>query len=147
MQRLPTATAAGAGMTSLLVVLLLVSVLPGASGADSGPLDGRKMVFAGETAGVLARYSFNKDANVETASPPPPALAGSAAQFRGQAQLPRFAAPRRYDLRLRPDLVTCTFSGTAAVTVAVSAPTRFLVLNSADLSIDSASIRFRVRTR
>ncbi|PWZ13767.1 hypothetical protein Zm00014a_014677 [Zea mays] len=123
MQRLPTATAAGAGMTSLLVVLLLVSVLPGASGADSGPLDGRKMVFAGETAGVLARYSFNK--------------------FRGQAQLPRFAAPRRYDLRLRPDLVTCTFSGTAAVTVAVSAPTRFLVLNSADLSIDSASIRFR----
>lgn len=60
MQRLPTATAAGAGMTSLLVVLLLVSVLPGASGADSGPLDGRKMVFAGETAGVLARYSFNK---------------------------------------------------------------------------------------
>jgi puromycin-sensitive aminopeptidase len=67
------------------------------------------------------------------------------AQFRGQARLPRFAAPRRYELRLRPDLVACTFSGSVAITVAVSAPTRFLVLNSADLSVDRASIHFQVK--
>jgi puromycin-sensitive aminopeptidase len=66
------------------------------------------------------------------------------AQFRGQARLPRFAAPRRYVLRLRPDLVACTFSGSVAITVAVSASTRFLVLNTADLSVDRASIRFQV---
>jgi hypothetical protein len=66
MQRLPTATAAGGGgagiASSLLVValLLLVPVLPGASGGDAGPpLGGRKMGFAGEAAGVPARY-FNK---------------------------------------------------------------------------------------
>jgi hypothetical protein len=92
-------------------------------------------------------------ANVEAAAAPPPRRApapppaGSPGQFRGQARLPRFAAPRRYELRLRPDLVACTFTGTAAVTVDVSAPTRFLVLNAADLSVDRASIRFRVRTR
>jgi puromycin-sensitive aminopeptidase len=67
------------------------------------------------------------------------------AQFRGQARLPRFAAPRHYELRLRPDLVACTFSGSVAITVAVSASTRFLVLNAADLSINSTSIRFQVR--
>jgi len=65
MQRLPTATAAGAGVASLLVALLLVSVLPGASGGDAGPpLGGRKMGFAGETAGVPARY-FDKVALLE----------------------------------------------------------------------------------
>ncbi|XP_015696321.2 aminopeptidase M1-D [Oryza brachyantha] len=70
-------------------------------------------------------------------------MAGSADQFRGQARLPRFAAPRRYDLRLRPDLVACTFTGAASVAVDVSAPTRFLVLNAVDLAVDRASIRFQ----
>ncbi|KAG2578561.1 hypothetical protein PVAP13_6NG203300 [Panicum virgatum] len=70
-------------------------------------------------------------------------MADSPAQFRGQARLPRFAAPLRYDLRLRPDLAACTFSGAAAVAVAVSAPTRFLVLNAAELDVDRASIRFQ----
>ncbi|KAF8688813.1 hypothetical protein HU200_042141 [Digitaria exilis] len=114
------------------------------------------MGFGGEARGVVVRYlnKVAKDANVvEAAAPPPPrrapapappvAAAGSPNQFRGKAMLPRFAAPRRYDLRLRPDLVACTFTGAAAVTVAVSAPTRFLVLNAADLSVDRASIRFR----
>ncbi|KAF0891302.1 hypothetical protein E2562_009477 [Oryza meyeriana var. granulata] len=75
-------------------------------------------------------------------SPPhrrPPAVD----QFRGQAWLPRFAAPWRYELRLRPDLITCSFTGAASVLVDVSAPTRFLVLNTADLAIDRASIRFQ----
>ncbi|WVZ93105.1 hypothetical protein U9M48_039114 [Paspalum notatum var. saurae] len=60
-------------------------------------------------------------------------MAGSPDQFRGQARLPRFAAPLRYDLRLRPDLAACTFTGAAAIAVAVSAPTRFIVLNAAEL--------------
>ncbi|EMS55004.1 Puromycin-sensitive aminopeptidase [Triticum urartu] len=54
-----------------------------------------------------------------------------------------FAAPRRYELFLRPDLVACTFSGSVAISVAVSAPTRFLVLNALDLSVNRASIRFQ----
>ncbi|XP_066327169.1 aminopeptidase M1-B-like isoform X1 [Miscanthus floridulus] len=70
-------------------------------------------------------------------------MAASPDQFRGQARLPHFAAPLRYDLRLRPDLAACTFTGAAAIAVAVSAPTRFLVLNAAELDVDRASIRFQ----
>ncbi|KAM0866607.1 hypothetical protein ACQ4PT_042519 [Festuca glaucescens] len=70
-------------------------------------------------------------------------MAESPEQFRGQSRLPRFAEPLRYDLLLRPDLAACTFSGSAAVAVAVSAPTRFLVLNAAALSVDGSSIRFQ----
>uniref|UniRef100_A0A453KP28 Aminopeptidase n=3 Tax=Aegilops tauschii subsp. strangulata TaxID=200361 RepID=A0A453KP28_AEGTS len=46
-------------------------------------------------------------------------------------------------LFLRPDLVACTFSGSVAISVAVSAPTRFLVLNALDLSVNRTSIRFQ----
>ncbi|XP_062191811.1 aminopeptidase M1-B-like [Phragmites australis] len=70
-------------------------------------------------------------------------MAASPEEFRGQARLPRFASPLRYDLRLRPDLASCAFSGAAAVAVAVSAPTRFLVLNAAELAVDRDSIRFQ----
>jgi puromycin-sensitive aminopeptidase len=70
-------------------------------------------------------------------------MAASPDDFRGQARLLRFATPLRYDLRLRPDLTACAFSGAAAIDVAVSAPTRFLVLNAAELSVDPASIRFQ----
>ncbi|KAF0921941.1 hypothetical protein E2562_020549, partial [Oryza meyeriana var. granulata] len=55
-----------------------------------------------------------------------------------------FAAPRRYELRLHPNLVACSFTGATSVLVDVSAPTHFLVLNAADLAIDRASIRFQV---
>jgi puromycin-sensitive aminopeptidase len=72
-------------------------------------------------------------------------MAASPDDFRGQARLLRFATPLRYDLRLRPDLTACAFSGTAAIDVAVSAPTRFLVLNAAELAVDPASIRFQAR--
>ncbi|KAK1608098.1 hypothetical protein QYE76_031771 [Lolium multiflorum] len=70
-------------------------------------------------------------------------MAESPEQFRGKSRLPRFAEPLRYDLLLRPDLAACTFSGSAAVAVAVSAPTRFLVLNAAELSVNGSSIRFQ----
>ncbi|KAF0904018.1 hypothetical protein E2562_030714 [Oryza meyeriana var. granulata] len=49
---------------------------------------------------------------------------------------------RRYELRLRPDLVAYSFTGAASILVDDSTPTRFLVLNTADLTIDRTSIRF-----
>jgi puromycin-sensitive aminopeptidase len=66
----------------------------------------------------------------------------SAEQFRGQARLPTFAAPRRYDLALTPDLAACTFAGSVAVSLDVAAPTRFLVLNAADLDVAPADVSF-----
>ncbi|KAL6888903.1 hypothetical protein ACP4OV_009929 [Aristida adscensionis] len=66
----------------------------------------------------------------------------SAAQFRGQPRLPGFAAPRRYDLRLAPDLASCAFAGEVAVALAVAAPTRFLVLNAADLEVAPGAVSF-----
>ena len=66
----------------------------------------------------------------------------SAEQFRGQSRLPGFAAPRRYDLRLTPDLAACTFAGSVSVSVDVAATTRFLVLNAADLDVSPADVHF-----
>ncbi|KAJ4757351.1 aminopeptidase M1 [Rhynchospora pubera] len=60
--------------------------------------------------------------------------------FRGQPRLPNFAVPRHYDIFLMPDLSACLFSGSVTITIDVLLPTRFLVLNAADLSIDAASI-------
>lgn len=66
----------------------------------------------------------------------------SAEQFKGQARLPGFAAPRRYDLRLTPDLAACAFAGSVDVALAVSAPTCFLVLNAAELDVAPAGVSF-----
>ncbi|KAG0543432.1 hypothetical protein BDA96_02G190700 [Sorghum bicolor] len=138
------AATAAAGLL-LLLLLLVASGTTTAAVADA--VRRRRLELEEEEEGAAKA----KDANVEAApapprrgpAPPSPAVAGTPAQFRRQPMLPRFAKPLRYDLRIRPDLVACTFSGTAAVAVAVSAPTRFLVLNAADLSVDRASIRFR----
>ncbi|KAI4966917.1 hypothetical protein ZWY2020_035605 [Hordeum vulgare] len=86
--------------------------------------------------------SHGEGANLKAVSQEP-AAGGEAEQFRGKARLPSFAAPRRYELSLRPDLVACTFSGSVAISVAVSAPTRFLVLNALDLTVNRASILFQ----
>uniref|UniRef100_A0A0D9YPC6 Aminopeptidase n=1 Tax=Oryza glumipatula TaxID=40148 RepID=A0A0D9YPC6_9ORYZ len=67
----------------------------------------------------------------------------SAEQFRGQARLPGFAAPRRYDLRLAPDLDGCAFAGSVDVSVDVTAPTRFLVLNAAELEVAPGGVQFK----
>ena len=69
----------------------------------------------------------------------------SAEQFRGQARLPGFAAPRRYDLRLLPDLAACAFAGSVAVDLHVAAPTRFLVLNAAELDVAPGGVGFAPR--
>ncbi|XP_026656624.2 aminopeptidase M1-B-like isoform X2 [Phoenix dactylifera] len=67
----------------------------------------------------------------------------SVEQFKGQPRLPEFAAPRRYDLFLKPDLSACAFAGAAEIALDVLAATRFLVLNAADLAVDHASISFK----
>ncbi|KAI4380853.1 hypothetical protein MLD38_006993 [Melastoma candidum] len=63
-------------------------------------------------------------------------------QFVGKPRLPKFAFPKRYDIRLKPDLVACTFAGTVSVSLDVIEPTCFLVLNSADLSVHNSSVSF-----
>lgn len=58
-------------------------------------------------------------------------------QFRGQPRLPKFASPKRYDLRLKPDLEACKFSGAVDIDVDVTSDTKYLVLNAAELTFDS----------
>jgi puromycin-sensitive aminopeptidase len=53
-------------------------------------------------------------------------------------RLPRTVLPRRYDLRLVPDLEGATFSGTVAVAVDVVEPVSEVVLNAIELEVDEA---------
>jgi len=53
-------------------------------------------------------------------------------------RLPATVTPRRYDLRLEPDLKGFTFSGDETVTVIISQPTLEVVLNALELEIDEA---------
>lgn len=55
-------------------------------------------------------------------------------------RLPRHVVPTRYDLRLEPDLATCTFAGDETVTVTVREPTAEIVLNAAELRILEAAV-------
>jgi puromycin-sensitive aminopeptidase len=48
--------------------------------------------------------------------------------------------PKRYDLRLEPDLAAATFAGEAAITVEVETTLTEIVLNAAELQIQSASV-------
>ncbi|KAF8388770.1 hypothetical protein HHK36_025450 [Tetracentron sinense] len=64
-------------------------------------------------------------------------------QFKGQPRLPKFAIPKRYDLKLKPDLVACKFTGTVEIDVHIVADTKFIVLNAADLVVDRASLCFK----
>ncbi|XP_042039402.1 aminopeptidase M1-like [Salvia splendens] len=63
-------------------------------------------------------------------------------QFRGQPRLPKFAIPKRYDLKLKPDLAACKFAGAVQVSVDVVSDTKFLVLNAAELSVSANSVTF-----
>ncbi|KAL3650734.1 AP-1 complex subunit mu-1-like [Castilleja foliolosa] len=63
-------------------------------------------------------------------------------QFKGQPRLPKFAAPKRYDLKLKPDLIACKFSGAVQISVDVVSDTKFLVLNAAELSVNPKSVTF-----
>ncbi|GAB4854485.1 AP-1 complex subunit mu-1-Iike [Ancistrocladus abbreviatus] len=63
-------------------------------------------------------------------------------QFKAQSRLPKFAVPKRYDVRLKPDLVACKFAGAVSIDIDVVSPTKFIVLNAAELNIDSNSVSF-----
>ncbi|KAL5559485.1 hypothetical protein UlMin_035696 [Ulmus minor] len=66
-------------------------------------------------------------------------------QFKGQSRLPKFAVPKRYDIRLQPDLNSCKFTGSVAIDVDIVAETRFIVLNVADISVRSGSVSLTKR--
>ncbi len=56
-------------------------------------------------------------------------------------RLPRNVIPRHYQLTLEPDLADFTFVGNEVVSVEVVEATAIVVLNAADLEVDSATIR------
>ena len=55
-------------------------------------------------------------------------------------RLPRHVEPKRYRLVLEPDLLTATFDGRVEIEAAVTRSTRFIVLNTADLAIESVRV-------
>ncbi|PSR93603.1 Aminopeptidase [Actinidia chinensis var. chinensis] len=64
-------------------------------------------------------------------------------QFVGQPRLPKFAVPKRYDITLKLDLVTCKFAGAVQISVDIVSDTNFIVLNAADLDVEPKSVRFK----
>jgi puromycin-sensitive aminopeptidase len=55
-------------------------------------------------------------------------------------RLPATVVPKRYDLRLEPDLVAATFAGEAVITVEVETTVTEIVCNAAELAIQSAAL-------
>jgi puromycin-sensitive aminopeptidase len=55
-------------------------------------------------------------------------------------RLPTTASPRRYDVRLRPDLAAATFAGEVTVELEVHEQVDALVLNAAELTIGSCTV-------
>ncbi|MBI4400109.1 MAG: M1 family metallopeptidase [Nitrospirae bacterium] len=55
-------------------------------------------------------------------------------------RLPQTVVPIRYELRLEPDLVACTFTGVETVTVEVREPTVEMILNAAELEITDVTV-------
>ncbi|MFY4729900.1 hypothetical protein, partial [Nitrospira sp. BLG_2] len=53
-------------------------------------------------------------------------------------RLPRHVIPTRYDLRLEPDLDGATFIGRVTIAITVKQPTHTILLNAADLALQSA---------
>ncbi|KAL9671244.1 hypothetical protein QQ045_008811 [Rhodiola kirilowii] len=63
-------------------------------------------------------------------------------QFLHKFQLPDFAVPIHYDLRLKPDLTNFTFSGSVRILLNVTSPTEFLVFNAYRLEILDSDIQY-----
>ncbi len=55
-------------------------------------------------------------------------------------RLPTVARPVRYDLRLRPSLADASFTGTVTIQLDVAHDTSWLVLNAAELTIDTCTV-------
>src|SRR3546814_15999609 len=53
-------------------------------------------------------------------------------------RLPRTVVPRRYDLRLVPDLPSASFTGDVDIAVTVVSSTNEVVLNAIELEVDEA---------
>ena len=53
-------------------------------------------------------------------------------------RLPRAVTPSHYELAIAPDLRTCRFEGTTAITVTVHEPVQEIVLNAIELDLHSA---------
>ena len=64
-------------------------------------------------------------------------------QFVGQPRLPKFAVPKRYDITLKLDLVTCKFAGAVQISVDVVSDTNVIVLHASDLDVEPKSVRFK----
>lgn len=60
-------------------------------------------------------------------------------QFKGQARLPDFVVPKRYELAVKPYLSACDFSGIVLIHISINRATRFLVLNALELVISQVS--------
>ena len=56
-----------------------------------------------------------------------------------QGQLPKTVVPVSYDIRVEPDAQAMTFSGSETINVRVTAPTRTIVLNAAELNVTLAA--------
>src|SRR5712691_12050885 len=56
-------------------------------------------------------------------------------------RLPTTVVPARYDIRLEPDLDAATFAGEETVAVTVTEPVTEILLNAAELAIQSVSVR------
>ena len=55
-------------------------------------------------------------------------------------RLPRAVVPRRYDIRLEPDLTTLTFAGVETIAVSIAEPVTEIVLNAVELAVDEAVV-------
>jgi len=71
----------------------------------------------------------------------PLAAAAAAGPHRPRVVLPDDVVPAAYRLEIAPDAQAGTFEGRVEVDVQVRRPTRRIVLNAADLAIDSAQMR------
>ena len=56
-------------------------------------------------------------------------------------RLPTTVTPDRYELRLTPDLITWTFTGTEKIAVRVNQPVREIILNAAELEIHAVTFK------
>ncbi|KAL9675575.1 hypothetical protein QQ045_003777 [Rhodiola kirilowii] len=72
----------------------------------------------------------------------PAIFCSGAGNFTGKLRLPKFAVPSRYELRLKPDLVNFTFTGSVNIELDIVSDTKFLVYNAVDLSIYLGDISF-----
>ncbi|KAM2021115.1 hypothetical protein ACFX16_043174 [Malus domestica] len=63
-------------------------------------------------------------------------------QFKSQPRLPKFAVPKLYDLRLKPDLAACKFGGFVDIDFDIVANTKFIFLNAAELFFNAGSVFF-----